>query len=99
MSRLLAAFCAACLTLLGQIPAQDSRNFNLPNTDTHFRARTFKTLAEWEARKLELRTQILSAAGLLPLFPKNDLNPQIFGPGFDCSSLERIGIAKGGPLY
>src|SRR5580704_14892905 len=79
MSRLPAAVCAACLTVLGQIPTQDSRNTNIPNTDTHFTARTFKTLAEWEARKQELRTQILSAAGLLPLFPKNDLNPQIFG--------------------
>jgi dienelactone hydrolase len=79
MSRLLIAAFAAGLMAQAQIPAVDSRNTNIPNTDTHFVPRTYKTLAEWEARKQALRTQILSAAGLLPLFPKNDLHPQIFG--------------------
>lgn len=79
MSRLLIVTIAACLTAQAQIPAQDSRNINLPNTDTHFTPATYKTLAEWEARKQALRTQILSAAGLLPLFPKNDLHAQVFG--------------------
>jgi len=78
MPLLLAVF-FACLAAQAQIPAQDARNVNLPNTDTHFNARTYKTLAEWQARKEFLRQQILSASGLLPLFPKNDLHPQIFG--------------------
>jgi len=79
MSRLLTVALAACLTVHAQIPATDSRNSETPNTDTHFVPRTYKTLPEWEARKQALRTQILNAAGLLPMFPKNDLHPQIFG--------------------
>ena len=70
---------AVCSSALAQIPAQDARNIDLPNTDTHFAPRTYRTLAEWEAHKQHLRKQILSAAGLMPLFPKNDLHPQIFG--------------------
>ncbi len=84
MSRLLPAILFACLLATAQtpatrIPAQDSRNTDTPNTDTHFVPQTYKTLQAWEAHKRVLRTQILSAAGLLPLFPKNDLHPQIFG--------------------
>jgi hypothetical protein len=79
MPRLLIATFAACLMAQAQIPAGDSRNTTIPNTDTHFVPRAYKTLPEWEARKQALRTQILSAAGLLPLFPKNDLHPQVFG--------------------
>jgi len=79
MSRLLTFFVATSLLAQPRIPARDSRNTDTPNTDTHFVARTYKTLAEWEARKRELRTQILSAAGLFPMLPKNDLHPQIFG--------------------
>lgn len=77
--RFLSAVAFACLALRAQIPAQDARNTDIPNTDTHFAARTYKTLAEWEARKAVLRRQILSAAGLYPLWPKNPLHPQIFG--------------------
>ncbi len=79
MPRLLLAALIACLTAYAQIPAEDSRNTNIPNTDTHFVPKSYKTLAEWQTRRAALRTQILSAAGLLPLFPKNDLHPQIFG--------------------
>ena len=81
--RLSAAFClvsfAACPAAQAQIPARDARNVDPPNEDTHFTARTYKTLAEWQARRESLRQQILSAAGLMPAFPKNDLHPQIFG--------------------
>jgi hypothetical protein len=65
--------------LYGQIPEQDARNTDIPNTDTHFIARKYPTLAEWQARREHLRKQLLSAAGLLPMLPKNDLHPQIFG--------------------
>ena len=61
------------------IPENDARNTEIPNTDTHFTARTYKTLAEWQARRAYLRKQILSAAGLLPMPPKNPPHPQIFG--------------------
>ncbi len=66
-------------TLVAQIPATDLRNTYTPNTDTHFAMPEYKTLAEWEARRGELRKQILLAAGLLPLPEKAPLDPQIFG--------------------
>jgi dienelactone hydrolase len=91
MLRLITASLAACLLAHAQIPAQDVRNTNIPNTNTHFVAKPYKTLAEWDARKQALRTQVLSAAGLLPLFPKNDLHPQIFGriENRDCT-IEKV---------
>src|SRR3954447_106396 len=70
---------AVCGVAEAQIPMQDARNLAPPNTDTHFVATTFPSLVEWEAHKQLLRRQILSAAGLMPLFPKSDLRPQIFG--------------------
>ena len=89
-----------------QIPATDARNTEIPNTDTHFTARTYKTLAEWQARRAHLRKQILSAAGLLPMPPKNDLHPQIFGRIENKTySIEKVlletmpGYYLGGNLY
>src|ERR1051325_9375512 len=97
---------AACCAAHAQIPAQDARNLNPPNTDTHFTARSFRTLAEWEAHKQHLRKQILSAAGLMPLFPKSDLHPQIFGRIENrASPIEKVrletlpGYYLGGNLY
>jgi len=104
--RVLLSVAAACLAAWAQIPAQDARNVNLPNTDTHFTARTYRSLTEWQARRDVLRRQILSAAGLFPMFPKTDLHPQIFGrvqhPGY---SIEKVlletmpGYYLGGNLY
>ena len=95
-----------CLNAPAQIPAQDARNVDLPNTDTHFTPKVYKTLAEWQARKEHLRTQILSAAGLYPMFPKNDLHPQIFGRIENRDySIEKVlletlpGYYLGGNLY
>ena len=105
MRSLLLVF-AACLVAEAQIPAEDARNRDLPTTDTHFTPKVYKTLAEWQARKEHLRTQILSAAGLLPLFPKNDLRPQIFGRIENRDySIEKVlletlpGYYLGGNLY
>ena len=39
---------AVCCLAQAQIPAQDSRNTETPNTDTHFKAKSFATLAEWQ---------------------------------------------------
>lgn len=64
----------ACAALAA---AQDSRNTNVPNTDTHFTMPEYKTVAEWEARKTQLRAQILWAAGLLPMPDKAPLNPRV----------------------
>jgi len=66
-------------TLLAQTPAQDARNTNIPNTDTHFTMPGYNSLAQWEARKAQLRKQILAAAGLWPMPEGTPLNPQIFG--------------------
>ena len=87
-------------------PATDSRNTDLPDTSTHFTARRYATLAEWESRKALLRKQILSAAGLLPMFPRTDLHPQVFGrvQGRDYT-IEKVlletlpGVYLGGNLY
>src|SRR5438876_1879044 len=95
----------AC-TLRAQIPPQDSRNTTIPDTDTHFTPPTYKTLAEWQARREHLRKQILSAAGLLPMLPKTDLHPQIFGRIENRTySVEKVlletipGYYLGGNLY
>ncbi|HOK48151.1 MAG TPA: hypothetical protein PLK67_19540, partial [Bryobacteraceae bacterium] len=86
--------------------AQDARNTQVPNTNTHFTMKEYRTLAEWEARKAQLRKQILSAAGLLPMPEKTPLNPRIFGRlernGY---SVEKVlietmpGFYLGGNLY
>ncbi len=104
--RLLVAVFSAGLSAQAQIPAQDARNLNLPNTDTHFAPKAYQTLSEWQAHKEHLRKQILSAAGLLPLFPKNDLHPKIFGRIENRDySIEKVlletlpGYYLGGNLY
>jgi dienelactone hydrolase len=104
--RLLVAVIAACFAAQAQIPAQDARNINPPNTDTHFAPKAYASLAEWQARKEFLRKQVLSAAGLMPLFPKSDLHPQIFGriehPDYSVEKvlLETLpGYYLGGNLY
>src|SRR5438876_5356162 len=77
MRLLLAAL--LCLSAWAQVPARDARVTDTPGTNSHFQMPAYKTLAEWEARRAHLRKQILSAAGLLPMPPKNELHPQIFG--------------------
>ena len=104
--RLVLATLSACLVAQAQIPAQDVRNTYVPNTDTHLTVKTCKTLDEWHARRDVLRKQILSASGLLPLLPKNDLRAQVFGriENRDCS-IEKVlletlpGYYLGGNLY
>ena len=65
--------------LLAQVPATDSRNTYVPETNTHFTTPVYRTLKEWEAHKQKLRDQILFAAGLIPMPEKNPLHPVIFG--------------------
>src|SRR5690349_24518415 len=104
--RFLVAVLCACCAAHAQIPSQDIRNTDIPNTNTHFTPKTYKTLDEWQAHKDFLKKQILSAAGLMPLFPKNALRPQIFGriENRDCS-IEKVlletfpGFYLGGNLY
>jgi dienelactone hydrolase len=103
---LVASFGVTAVCALAQVPAQDSRNANVPGTNTHFTMPVYRTLAEWEAHKQKLRTQILFAAGLLPMPAKSPLHPVIFDrierPGY---SIEKVyietfpGYYLGGNLY
>lgn len=93
-------------TLFAQVPSQDSRNTNIPNTDTHFTMPVYKTRAEWEARAAKLRKQILFAAGLEPMPARSPLTPQIFGRIENKDySIEKVllqtlpGYYLGGNLY
>jgi hypothetical protein len=102
----LAMLAVLALALPAQVPEQDVRNTYTPNTDTHFQMPEYRSLAEWEARKAQLRKQILSAAGLLPLPEKSPLNAQVFGRiTRDDYSIEKVlletlpGFYLGGNLY
>ncbi|MGO9257716.1 MAG: hypothetical protein ACLQU1_15595 [Bryobacteraceae bacterium] len=75
---LLPAILLTGLAAQAQIPERDARKIDPPSTDTRFTAKTYKTLAEWQARREFPRKQILPAAGVLPAFPKNHLHAQIF---------------------
>ena len=63
-------------------PPFDSRNVDIPDTDTHFQPKAFwryashGALDQWEERKRHLRGQIFSAAGLDPMPEKTPLNPR-----------------------
>jgi dienelactone hydrolase len=104
--RILLTSTLLCLTAAAQVPERDSRLADTPGTNTHFVMPQYKTLAEWEVRRAHLRKQILSAAGLLPLPPKTDLHPQVFGriEGQDYT-IEKVlletqpGFYLGGNLY
>src|SRR5690349_6984019 len=96
----------AALLLATALQAQDARNTNIPNTDTQFTPRTYKTLTEWQERREHLRKQILSATGLLPMPKRTPLNPQIFGRIENRTySIEKVlletmpGYYLGGNLY
>ena len=94
-----------CFTLLA-LNAQDSRNLDIPHTDTHFTPRTYATLDAWKAQRAHLQKQVLSAAGLLPFPERCDLKPEVFGrlqrQGY---SIEKVliqtlpGYYLGGNLY
>lgn len=92
--------------LFGQVPEHDSRNTNTPGTDTPAALPSYKNLSDWEKRKVHLRRQILSAAGLFPLPERTPLHPQIFGrierQGYTIEKvlLETLpGYYLGGNLY
>lgn len=92
--------------LAAQVPEQDARNVEVPNTQTHFRMAEYSSREAWEARIADLRRQILFAAGLEPMPARTELRPQIFGrlerQGY---SIEKVyletwpGFYLGGNLY
>ena len=110
---------ALLITLLAQVPAAptanapaatatvaDRRNVDVPDTDTHMVLADFATREAWEAHRVRVRQQILTAAGLDPLPEKTPLNPQRFGKlERDGYTIEKVlletwpGFFLGGNLY
>ncbi|MBI4889186.1 MAG: acetylxylan esterase [Acidobacteria bacterium] len=73
--RILPCFLVFALVLAGA----DIRNTSTPDTDTPCSFTAPATLSAWEARKVQLRSQILIAAGLDPLPAKTALTPIVTG--------------------
>ena len=101
MSRASTVFCAILIlaSVRGEsraaTPPGDRRNIETPNTNTHFKPRTYRTLAEWQARARHLLKQVLSAAGLMPMPPKTPLHPHIVGRIENKDySIEKVYIEK-----
>lgn len=90
----------------GAATPEDSRNTDTPGTDTHFVFKAPDSLEAWQARRAALKSQILAAAGLLPMPQKGALNPQVFGKldrkeyTIEKALLETLpGYFLGGNLY
>ncbi len=75
--RILSPLFAILLTV--RVPIEDVRNTYFPDVNSHFTMRPYTSLQEWEARKAELRGQILKAAGLDPVPVKTHLHPRLYG--------------------
>lgn len=88
------------------VPAEDARNINVPNVDTHLPLPEFTSLQAWEQRRAFLRNQILVSAGLSPLPEKSPLHAQVFGKIEEKDyTIEKVlletlpGFYLGGNLY
>jgi len=88
------------------VTAADRRNTVTPNTDTPAAFTAPNDLKTWEARKAQLRKQVLAAAGLMPMPAKRPLNPLIYdkldrdGYTIEKVALETLpGYWLGGNLY
>ena len=89
-----------------QVPAYDTRNTDIIDTNTHMPLPNFSTVSAWEERKEVLRRQILVSAGLSPMPEKTPLHPQVFGKiGGQGYTIEKVlietlpGFYLGGNLY
>jgi len=60
-------------------PVRDRRLTEVRHTDSFFAVPLYRDKEEWNRHAEQLRRQILTAAGLLPMPDKCALNPQIFG--------------------
>jgi dienelactone hydrolase len=88
------------------VPAQDARNTDIRNTDTHLPLPNFTSREVWEQRKAFLRNQILVSAGLSPMPEKTPLHAQVFGKLEEKDyTIEKVlleplpGFYLGGNLY
>src|SRR5262245_16099118 len=99
-------FLCAATVALAQPPARDARNVTILHTNSTFTPVVYKTRTAWETRAAQLRKQVLTAAGLMPLPERHPLNPQIFGRienkdySIEKVALETMpGYYLGGNLY
>ncbi|MGO9240710.1 MAG: alpha/beta hydrolase family protein [Bryobacteraceae bacterium] len=96
---------AACLAG-GQAGGADRRNDVVLGVNTKMQMPAYKTLAQWQARRPELRSQIMAAESLYPPRTKTPLNPRYGGKLIeDGYSIEAVAIETmpgfwlGGNLY
>jgi hypothetical protein len=55
----------------------DRRATEIRGVNTHYTLRAYDSRSQWEARRVALRKQILSSAGLYPLPPRTALNARV----------------------
>ncbi len=67
----------APVALRAQAPLEDLRNTRTPDPNTPFVLPVYRSRREWLARRTQLRRQILSAAGLLPLPERGPLHANV----------------------
>ena len=99
-------FATAVLAIPALAADTDTRNTDLQDFKSHFRIAEYKNRHDWETRKAQLKLQILSAAGLLPMPMRTPLRPRVVRR-FDYAdySIEVIlietlpGYFLGGNLY
>jgi dienelactone hydrolase len=63
-----------CIAIFGQPFYGDMRNLDDAHSKTHFSSLAIRSLEEWNARRIQIRRQILVSAGLLPYPERNPLN-------------------------
>lgn len=91
---------------LGAAPMPTDRQAPPRGVHTRFAPPVFTTRAAWEARRVELRAQLLNAAGLLPLPERPPLVPHVTAhverDGYTIDNVwfeTRPGLVLGGNLY
>ncbi len=97
----------SCILLFAlALAGADRRNTSTPDTNTPCTFSAPGTLPKWEARKAQLRSQILAAAGLDPMPVKSPLNPIVTGRlERDGYTIEKVALETlpgywlGGNLY
>jgi dienelactone hydrolase len=71
----------------------DVRNRDNSHTKSHFKARAYHSLSEWQDRREELKRQILVSAGLWPLPEKTPLSPRRFASHvYENYAIEKVAI-------
>jgi dienelactone hydrolase len=67
-------FALLCLAAFATTQPSICRSLEVRGVNTHYVMKQYASKGDWESRASKLRNQILSAAGLFPLPPKNPLN-------------------------